>query len=196
MKSIDRRALLTGMGIGSLAPSALLSTLAEPQAEAEGVRPLAFTKPVKFDLSTVASSGFVNRQKVAAFITGEGAVNGHSISGSGRIVLFNQLDHVPKSVVSMGTWRARKLLNANFIGSYAGLVAGQVLFEGQFHIQGVQLPQLMRLLITLNLGAAGLLTGAPGGVQLSLPGTIFDTGHDAGPFVSGRRKGRGFFLRV
>jgi hypothetical protein len=196
MKSIDRGALLAGVGVGSLAPSALLGALARPTPAAAGEGALAVVRGVTFDLSTIASSGIVNRQKVAAFITGAGAVNGRSVSGSGRIVLFNQLDHVPKGIVSTGNWRAARLITANFIGTYGGLVAGKLLLEGQFSVQGVRQPQLIRLQIVTNLGAAGLFTGERGGLQLSLPGTIFDAGHDAGPFVTGRRKGRGFFLRA
>lgn len=198
MKSVDRRALLTGMGIGALAPSALLGALAEPQpAAADEIEPLASSKRVTFDLATVATSGIVNTIKVSAFITGEGTVNGKSVSGSGRIVLFNQSDRVPKSLVALGTWKARKLLAASFIGTFGGLVAGEILFEGQFSMQDSPVPQLIRLQLVANLPFADLHTGAPGGVQLSLPGTIFDPGHDAGPFVlSGRRKARGFYLRA
>jgi hypothetical protein len=197
VKHIDRRALLTGMGIGSLAPSALLGALAEAQPAPGDVGPLATTKRVAFDLATVATSGIVNGQQVSAFITGEGTVNGKSVSGSGRIVLFNQIGRAPKSIFQAGTWQARKLLSATFIGTFGGLVAGEILFEGRFFIQGVKLPQLIRLQIVANLPVAGLRTGDPGVLQLSLPGTIFDPGHDAGPFVTlGRRKARGFYLRA
>src|SRR5205823_1145403 len=145
---------------------------------------------------TVARAGLFQNQRVAAFLTGEGFVAGRAAVGSGRFTLFDQLARAPKSLLSTGTWSARRLITTNFVGTFGGLVAGEIYLEVQLLVHGERKPRLARLKIVSNLPAAGLFTGDQGGVTLAIPGTPFDNGGGAGPLVTSRRKGRGFFLRV
>lgn len=197
MTPVDRRGFLKLAGFGSLASAALLDTIGSPEpAAADGLDAQAAARPVIFDISTNASAGIFQGHKFSALITGEGRVSGRSVEGGGRFVIFDQLLKIPRPVDTMGTWQPRRLLSAQIVGTYGGLAAGAVDLEVLLAVKGQRRPVLGRLKIVANLPVAQLFTTVKGGVTLALPGTAFDTGGGAGPFVTSARRAQGFSLRV
>jgi hypothetical protein len=198
MKKVDRRVFLKGAGLGSLAPVVLGTAGALEAAQADWTRPEPFAPSVhvSFDIATEAQAGFFQHQQFHVILSGAGKVSGHSVSGSGRFVIFDQFLQAPKPLMSSGTWQARKLNSATVVGSFGGLAAGVVDMQVRLSVAGQKKPLDGRLLIVTNLSSANLFTGLAGRVNFSIAGTDFAVGGGAGPFVTGRRKGRGFFLRV
>jgi hypothetical protein len=198
MKSVDRRIFLKGAGLASLAPAIVLGTAGDPEpAQADWLAPFAPSNHVSFDIATEAQTGFFQHQKFGILLSGEGKVSGRSVSGGGRFVIFDALERPPKSVTSTGTWQARKLTAESLlIGSFGGLAAGRIILQVRLSFAGTKGTLGGTLDIVTNLSAANLFTGMPGRLSLSIPGTQFDVTGGVGPFVTGRRKGRGFFLRV
>ena len=146
MQPVDRRGFLKLAGFGSLASAALLDSIGSPEpAAADGLEALAAARRLTFDLATNAPAGSFQGQKFSVFLTGEGQVVGRRVTGGGKFVIFDQLLPTPRPVDTMGTWKPRKLLGAQVVGTFGGFAAGAVEVEVLLSVSGEPRPVVARL---------------------------------------------------
>src|SRR5437867_584079 len=159
--NLNRKQFLKTAGLGSLAAlaaPALLDALA-PAALAEGNRPIGFRFVSNSRTATVGGVRHL------AQLNGDGLVAGAQVVAAGSFNLVLDTSPVPKTIESSGTWKARRLIGVELIGTYGALAAGMVDLEIDLvPSSGPVVPATLE--IHCNLGAAGLFTGEEEGFIL------------------------------
>lgn len=174
---MDRRDFLkkAGMaGAGSLAlasvpglaPS-LLETLSTPALAAAqtNFHFLAFSRGATID-------GVEHRVSMS----GDGKTNGSQVVAGGSFVHFDNASPVPRTILGTGTWKAKRLLSFDLIGTWGVFAAG--ILEAEIHLVpagGSPIPAVLK--IVCNIGPAGISTGLDEGFTLTIPDAPFS------PFV-------------
>lgn len=174
---IDRREFLRKAGLGSVALASLptlVNTLATPAA-AQGQRWYSFVV-----VNKGKTIGGVDHRIV---LTGAGFFDAGAgtVDGGGNFLHFDTAPPgTPKPILGVGRWRPTKILKyEKQIGSFGRIAAGALELSVDL------LPDLgplrriegATLRIVCNIGPAGLSTGEPEGVFLTIPGADFS------PFV-------------
>jgi len=112
-------------------------------------------------------------------MNGTGMVTPLQVVAAGSFVHINNAAALPtpKPILGSGTWKAKRLLAFELIGTYGSLAAGEV--EMKIHLvrdfpSSAVIPATLRMVC--NLAPAGLVTGEEEGFTLTIPGAPF------GPF--------------
>ncbi len=188
---VDRREFLKKAGLGTLAVASLpklADALARPAWAQTGealyyhlathsfVGPTPGTPAAPQDRLMFYGQGTAS----PAGVTGGGAWNHTRFPGS----------NPPKGgpalpIVAAGAWQAKQYVSFNEIGRFGVLVAGiaEIVVDLLRTIPSVATIRGARLRLICNIGFAGLDTGEPEGIVLSIPGTPFFTGETPGPFA-------------
>ncbi len=108
---------------------------------------------------------------------GCGSVSADEVSGGGTFLHFNETTidprPVPRPILGTGTWRPRRLLDFEVIGTYGQLVAGIMETEIRLRpVAGGSIPAALK--VFCNIGPAGLQTGHEEGFTLDIGGLSFD----------------------
>ena len=176
---MNRRELLEKVGLGSLATASLVEALATPASADDDDE-----APVNFHFLAVSQAGTVDGVGHRLIMGGDGKITQGNVVGDGFFVQFNPAaPGVPKPVLSTGSWKAKRLISFDLIGTFGVQGAGVL----DMKINLVQVDGLVveaMLEVVCNIAAAGLMNdGKDEGFSLSIPGTIFVPGGAAGPFV-------------
>jgi len=103
---------------------------------------------------------------------GCGSVSADEVSGGGTFLHFDDATAVPKTILGTGTWRPRRLVDFDIVGTYGQLVAG--IMEADIRLRPVAGGSIAATLkVFCNIGAAGLNTGQPEGFNLDVGGLSF-----------------------
>jgi len=107
-------------------------------------------------------------------MNGTGKVTASQVVGSGSFVHINSAAPVPKTILASGTWKAKRLVSFNLIGTYGSLAAGTLEMEVDL-ILDFPSPAVIpaTLEIICNLSPAGLLTDEEEGFILTIDGAPF-----------------------
>ena len=164
---MNRRSFLKLAGAGSLALAAL---------------------PVLSQMAAGASEGgYINFHFMSISAATDGAdvhnivMGGHGKITPGNVVGNGSLQHTlvsapgtPKPILGEGTWKAKRLLSWDMLGTYGIGVAGVVKMEVNIVPNGgTAFPAMLE--VVCNIPPAGLFTGKP-------EGYVLDTGSPPGPF--------------
>jgi len=174
---MNRRKLLEKVGLGSLATASLLEALATPASADDQT-------PVNFHFLAVSQAGTVDGVAHRVTMGGDGKITQGNVVGGGFFVHWNPAPPgVPKPVLSTGSWKAKRLISFDLIGTFG--VQGAGVLDMVIHLVPVDGPVVEAILeVVCNILAAGLINpGKDEGFSLSIPGTIFVPGGAAGPFV-------------
>lgn len=167
VRSLDRRQFLKAAGLTPLAVAGLPALGGAAWAddddddEAHGWR-----------FVTVSPAATVAGVAHALIMNGSGWVGGGRARGGGTFVHANLAPTAPtpKPILFTGTWEARRLVSFNTIGSWGQLVAGIMVARVKLFPQGA--PTVKATLeVVCNLAPAGILTGKPEGIFLTLDGS-------------------------
>jgi len=113
-------------------------------------------------------------------MNGNGKVTPSHVGGGGSFVHFDSAPSapIPKPIIASGTWKAKRLVSFELIGTYGSVAAGIAEMEVLL-VQDLPSPAVIpaTLEIICNLGIAGLLTGEEEGFILTIPDAPF------GPFI-------------
>lgn len=163
---MNRRQLLARGGLGSLA---LASLPALGHSLAKGA--FADHEGTEFIFVAFSSAGTVDGVLHLVAVTGHGSINPTQVVGGG---VFTHLNGITGEAIGLGTWRTRELLRYNPIG-WAGVFGA-----GTFQAVVDLLPQVAppgtpptltaTLEMACNVEPAGLITGKPEGVVLTVGG--------------------------
>lgn len=122
-------------------------------------------------------------------MSGDGRVTPSNAVGGGSFVHFlfpgsnPPVGGTPPTIVATGTWKAKRLVSFNLIGTWGVFGAGILEMLIRLVPDGGPVTQAM-LKVVCNIGAAGLSTGQEEGFELAIPGTQFAEGGSPGPFKS------------
>src|SRR3989454_7427018 len=122
---ITRKTFLKAAAVAPLAAlsgPALLGSLA-PSALAEGAQPVGFRFVSNSRTATVGGVRHL------AQLNGDGLVTAAQVVASGSFNLVIDTSPVPKTIESSGTWKARRLIGVELIGTYGAIAAGMVAME-------------------------------------------------------------------
>src|SRR5437667_10467841 len=151
---MNRKNFLKTVGVGSIAAAsapAMLATLATP-ASAEGGRPVGFRFVSNSRTATVGGERHLFQ------MTGDGLVTHSHVIAGGSFNHIIDTSPVPKTILASGTWKAKKLIGLDLIGTYGAIAAGILEMEINMVPKGGSvIPATLE--IVCNLGAAGLFTG-------------------------------------
>ena len=170
---MNRRELLEKVGLGSLATASLLEALATPASADDN-------RPVNFHVMAASAS----QAGTVMIMGGDGKITQGNVVGDGFFVLFNAAaPGVPKPVLSTGSWKAKRLISFNLIGTFG--VQGSGVLDMAIHLVPVEGPVVEAMLeVVCNIPPAGLINpGKDEGFYLNLAGTMFEpTGIGASGF--------------
>lgn len=170
---MDRRNFLKKAGLTSIASASFLGALAKPASADDG--------RVGFRFVSNSRTPTVGGVRHLAQFNGDGFVTRSRVVGGGSFNHVLDTSPVPKTIVASGTWKAKRLLSFNLVGTYGALAAGILEMEVHLIPEGESVVGAI-LEVVCNLGAAGLFTGEEEGFVLTIPGTPFAPGGTFGPF--------------
>jgi len=166
MENIGRRDFVRRAAVGSIAlvsAPALVNAIAGT-ARADSGRGYYF--------QAVSKAPDVDSVQHRMIMGGCGSVSADEVSGGGTFLHFDDATAVPKTILGTGTWRSRRLVDFDAIGTYGQLVAG--IMEAEIRLRpvtGGSMPATLK--VFCNIGAAGLFTGQPEGFNLDVGGLSF-----------------------
>jgi hypothetical protein len=189
---MNRRKILKSLGIGSALLTAVTTLVISASVASS---PVHFgSVPARRAASAPESSRrvgfrFVSNSRTAtvegvrylAQFNGDGKITGSDVEGGGRFNVIVDTSPVPKTIVATGTWKAKKLVSFNLIGTYGAVAAG--ILEMKLDLvpdEGSVVEATLR--VACDLVAAGLDSGEEEGFVLDVPGTQFTVGGTFGPF--------------
>lgn len=109
-------------------------------------------------------------------ISGAGMLTPSRVVGGGSFHIFNNASPIPRTLLALGTWKAKRLVSFNPIGTYgvvtAGILVAKIRLVPDFPPSGV-VPAVLK--VVCNAGAGGLSTGEPEGIVLTIPEWGFGT---------------------
>jgi hypothetical protein len=167
---MNRREFLTRVGVTSIG-LASLPALATPALAAPKRGQMGFTFMV------ISFADTIDGVAHTLVMAGDGHFTSSQVVGSG---IFNHLDTaapgVPKPLLAFGTWKAKRLISFELVGTYGAQVSGVLDMEiNLVPAEGPVIPATLEVIC--NVGFAGLFTGEDEGVVLTIPDAPF------GPFV-------------
>jgi hypothetical protein len=169
---MNRRAFIKTAGIGS-ASLAAVPTLVTSASAASPV--------VGFRFVSNSRTATVGGVRHLAQFNGDGRITQSEVEGGGVFNLVVDTSPVPKTIEASGTWKAKRILSFNLIGTYGAIAAGILQMDVQLVPNGGPMVEA-KLRVVCDLAAAGLNTGEEEGFVLDIPGTPFTAGGTFGPF--------------
>ncbi len=170
---MNRREFLKKAGAGSIA---VASISALPALDMVLANAAAAAGQTNFHFLAFSSGATVGGVQHRVAMAGEGKINGSQVVADGSFVHFDNASAVPKTILGTGTWKAKRLLSFNLIGTWGVLAAG--ILESEIHlvpVGGSPIPAVLK--VVCNIGPAGISTGQDEGFTLTIPGAPFS------PFV-------------
>jgi hypothetical protein len=164
-----RREFLRKAGLGSVALAslpALVNTVVAPAWAAD---------QTNFRFVSVSQANTIGGVQHRVNISGDGEISPGQVIGDGSFNHFNNASPVPKTLLAFGTWKTKRLISFNKIGTYGALAAG--VLEMEIHLipvfpVGTPVTTAM-LKVVCNIGSGGLFTGQDEGATLTIPGAPF-----------------------
>ena len=169
---MNRRRFIKSLGIGSvlLTPLTTLATSAP-----------AVSRRVGFRFVSNSRTPIVGGVRYLAQFNGDGKITDSDVEGGGRFNLVIDTSPVPKTIVASGTWKAKRLMSFNLIGTYGAIAAGILEMKVDLVPDGGSVVEAT-LRLACDLAAAGLDSGEEEGFVLDIPGTQFTVGGTFGPY--------------
>jgi hypothetical protein len=174
---MKRRDFFRQAGIGSTALVSL-PDLAHALTKHAGGQDDDHVERAGFHFVCVSQAGTVDGVSHRINMSGCGAFNFSEVEGGGSYDHFDNASPVPKTLLSAGTWDARRVLSFIPIGTYGVLASGILEMEVKLRQQipsHAVIPATLR--IACGIGAAGFDAGELEGITLRIPGAPF------GPFA-------------
>lgn len=169
---MNRRVFLKAAGIGS-ASLAAIPTLVTSASAASPI--------VGFRFVSNSRTPTVGGVRHTAQFNGDGRITQSQVEGGGVFNIYVDTSPVPKTIETLGTWKAKSLTSFSLIGTYGAIASGIVQMEVHLVPNGGSVIEA-KLRVVCNIGAAGLNTGEEEGFVLDIPGTPFTAGGTFGPF--------------
>jgi hypothetical protein len=160
---MNRRKFLTKAGVGSLALAAL-PALATPALADDG--------QTNFHFMTVSHAATIAGVQHFLIMAGDGHFSSSQVVGNGAFTHYNNAAPVPKPVLAFGSWKAKRFISFDLVGTYGAQASG--ILEMEIHLVpkgGSVIPATLEVIC--NVGAAGLFTGEEEGIVLTIPGAPF-----------------------
>ncbi|MBI3460145.1 hypothetical protein HY009_04360 [Candidatus Acetothermia bacterium] len=108
--------------------------------------------------------------------------------GGGSFQHYDANSPRPRTILTSGSWKVKRLLSARFIGTWGQFTAGIVELEVELHTSSsLVIPATMKIVHNI-IGPAGLDTGQTDGYTLTPVGSsfpIFKTAPPTGPVTAG-----------
>lgn len=100
-------------------------------------------------------------------MNGDGLANRNQVTGGGNFIHVQLGGPPPLPLLGTGTWRARKLVSFETIGTFGTFAAGTLVMDIQLlPVDGGRVPA--RVTMNCNIPPAGLFTGLPEGFFLDV----------------------------
>ena len=167
---IDRRRFLRNAGLGSAALATLpvLGQAAVP-AWADGE-----ANQIEFTFASNSRATIAGETSVVV-MAGDGKFNPSQVEGGGSFNHVRLVDGIPKPLAAAGTWKAKRLVSWNSIGTYGVFAAGILRLDVEL-IREIPSPLVVpaALEVACNLPSAALLTGEDEGFTLTVAGVSFE----------------------
>lgn len=162
---MDRRDFIKQAGIGSLALAML------PAFDPQSAMPSAAPGQTHFRFISLSGAGEVDGVFHVIVMSGQGIVTPANAVGGGSFVHFDNNPALPppKPILGSGSWKAKKFMSFEAIGSWGVNIAGTL-------VTGVELkpdggPRIpATLTVNCNVPPGGLFTGLAEGYFLSIDG--------------------------
>jgi hypothetical protein len=116
-----------------------------------------------------------------AQFNGDGRITPSEVEGGGVFNFYVDTSPFPKTIETLGTWKAKSLTCFNVIGIFGDFASGILQMDVHLVPNGGSVVQA-KLRVVCNIGAGGLNTGEEEGFVLDIPGTPFTAGGTFGPF--------------
>ncbi len=117
-------------------------------------------------------------QVIIMFGTGSFDLGGRPVKGGGIFQIFDNTGPNPspggtaKTILASGTWQADNLVSYNEVGTWGELAAGTAVMNINLVLSnGTTEPAT--LTVVCSLAPAGLLTGTPGGITVTIGSNTF-----------------------
>lgn len=132
---------------------------------------------VNFHFLAISDAMLIDGVHHRMLMAGHGGVTPGAVVGNGSFQHQNAIGSVPQQILGEGSWKAKKLVSFDKLGSHGAVgVAGTLVME--IDLIPVTGPKISaELEVVCNIPPAGLFTGKPEGYKLTVPGAPF------GPFV-------------
>lgn len=165
---MERRGFLRHVGMGSVALVSLSSLVHDLRTSASA------TDQVNFHFVVNSRAPLLGAVLPNIGITGDGKITGPTVVGGGSFNISDTNSAVPRTLLSFGTWKAKRLVSFNLIGTYGAFAAGILEMQVDLVPEG-QAVTPATLKQVCNIAAAGLFTGQDEGVTVSIPSASFGT---------------------
>ncbi|MBI1928569.1 hypothetical protein HYR99_30545 [Candidatus Poribacteria bacterium] len=132
--------------------------------------------PTNFHFEGINQAATIGNIAHYMLMTGYGRATSSQVVGGGSFVHFDNASPVPKTILSSGTWRAKRVVSFELIGTWGVAAAGVLEMEVEL-IREIPSPAVIpvQLTVVCNIGVAGLRTGQDEGYFLTIPDTPFGT---------------------
>ena len=161
---LDRRGFLKRTGLGSAAVASIAALGAVPTPVWADGNETAF-------IFAAQSRATIGGETHLVLMGGRGRIGSKDVEGGGSFNQFKLIDGIPRPLVAAGTWRTRRLVSFNPIGTYGVFTAGILIMEIELISEIPGKAQARATLeVVCNIGAAGLSTGEDEGFILTVPG--------------------------
>ncbi len=189
---MNKRRFFKSLGIGSALLTAFITLVTSASAASPPVpfrsvtvsraaSAPAASRRVGFHFVSNSRTAIVGGVRYLAQFNGDGKITDSDVEGGGRFNLVIDTSPVPKTIVASGTWKAKRLLSFNLIGTYGAIAAG--ILEMKVDLVQDEGPVVEATLrVVCSLASAGLDAGEEEGYVLDIPGTQFTLGGTFGPF--------------
>lgn len=160
--SNDRREFVKKAGVGTLALASIpfLATAAEADDRTGGL---------SYRWMSVSRNPGETEQIV---MNGDGRVNRRQVTGGGNFVHVELGGPPPLPLLGTGTWRARKLVSLDIIGTFGTFAAGVLVMDIHLlPVDGGRIPA--QVTMNCNIPPAGLFTGLAEGYFLEVGDQTF-----------------------
>jgi len=169
LAKVDRRRFLKHAGLGSIAMASIpILGRVVPVFADEGEDQIEFT----FAAQSKATVAGVTHQFTMA---GDGKFSPSQVEGGGSFNHFRVVDGFPRPLVAAGSWKAKRLVSWNSIGTFGVFAAGILKLEVDL-IRELPSRKVVpaKLDVICNIQAVPLLTGQEEGFALDVDGISFE----------------------
>lgn len=161
---LDRRGFLKTTGLGSAAIASIAALGAVPTPVWADGNETSF-------IFACQSRATIDGETHQILMGGSGRIGSKDVNGGGSFNHLKLVDGIPRPLVAAGTWRTRRLVSFNPIGTYGVFTAGTLMMDIELISE---IPNEAHVRATLevdcNIPAAGLSTGKDEGFILTVPG--------------------------
>lgn len=160
--SSDRREFVKKAGVGSLALASI--PLFANAAEGDDRR-----RGLNYRWMSISRNPDETEQIV---MNGDGRVNSRRVTGGGNFIHVELGGAPPFPLLATGTWRAKKLVSLDIIGTFGTFAAGILVMDiHMLPVDGGRIPA--QVTMNCNIPPGALFTGLPEGYFLDVEGQTF-----------------------